>query len=96
MGGFFGSITRGPCVNDVFYGTDYHSHLGTKRAGMVTFDPEKGFKRSIHSIERNYFRAKFEDELEGFTGNQGLGVISDTTSARSPTNSWPKGCTSAS
>lgn len=78
MGGFFGSVTKGPCVNDVFYGTDYHSHLGTKRAGMVTFDPEKGFKRSIHSIERNYFRAKFEDELDGFVGNQGMGVISDT------------------
>ena len=78
MGGFFGSVTKGPCVNDLFYGTDYHSHLGTKRAGMVTFDPEKGFKRSIHSIERNYFRAKFEDELEEFVGNQGIGVISDT------------------
>ncbi|MDE5750487.1 MAG: amidophosphoribosyltransferase [Duncaniella sp.] len=78
MGGFFGSIGKTPCVNDLFYGTDYHSHLGTKRAGLVTFDPEEGFNRSIHSLERDYFRSKFEDELEHFKGNQGLGVISDT------------------
>ena len=78
MGGFFGAISREPCVNDLFYGTDYHSHLGTKRAGMVTFDPEKGFNRTIHSLERDYFRSKFEDELDHFVGNQGLGVISDT------------------
>lgn len=78
MGGFFGSIAKTPCVNDLFYGTDYHSHLGTKRAGLVTFDPEEGFNRSIHSLERDYFRSKFEDELEHFKGNQGLGVISDT------------------
>ncbi|MDE5735014.1 MAG: amidophosphoribosyltransferase [Duncaniella sp.] len=78
MGGFFGSIAKTPCINDLFYGTDYHSHLGTKRAGLVTFDPEEGFNRSIHSLERDYFRSKFEDELEHFKGNQGLGVISDT------------------
>lgn len=78
MGGFFGSIGKGSCVNDLFYGTDYHSHLGTKRAGMVTFDPDKGFNRSIHSLERDYFRSKFEDELDQFVGNAGLGVISDT------------------
>lgn len=78
MGGFFGAISKKPCVNDLFYGTDYNSHLGTKRAGLVTFDPEQGFYRTIHSIERNYFRAKFEDELDKFVGNQGLGVISDT------------------
>ena len=78
MGGFFGSISTKPCVNDLFYGTDYHSHLGTKRAGMVTFDPESGFNRTIHSLERDYFRSKFEDELDRFVGNQGLGVISDT------------------
>ena len=78
MGGFFGTASQGPCATDVFYGTDYHSHLGTKRAGMVTFDPEHGFKRAIHSIERNYFRSKFEDELDSFLGNTGLGVISDT------------------
>ena len=78
MGGFFGTITKLDCVNDLFYGTDYNSHLGTKRAGMVTFDKEKGFSRSIHSLERNYFRSKFEDELDSFSGNQGLGVIGDT------------------
>ncbi len=78
MGGFFGTISVKDCVNDLFYGTDYNSHLGTRRAGMVTFDPAKGFNRSIHSLERNYFRSRFEDELEHFVGNQGLGVISDT------------------
>lgn len=78
MGGFFGAISKSPCINDVFYGTDYNSHLGTKRAGMITFDPEKGFNRTIHSLERDYFRSKFEDELDHFHGNQGLGVISDT------------------
>ena len=78
MGGFFGSISKKRCINDLFYGTDYHSHLGTKRAGLVTYDPESGFNRSIHSIERDYFRSKFEDELDIFVGNQGIGVISDT------------------
>jgi amidophosphoribosyltransferase len=62
----------------LFYGTDYHSHLGTKRAGLVTFDSEHGFSRSIHSLERDYFRSKFEDELDDFCGNVGIGVISDT------------------
>ena len=62
----------------MFYGTDYNSHLDTKRAGMVTFDKERGFCRSIHSLERDYFRSKFEDELDSFWGNHGLGVISDT------------------
>ncbi|MCK7460651.1 MAG: hypothetical protein MZU84_00450 [Sphingobacterium sp.] len=67
------------CVEDVFYGTDYHSHLGTKRAGMVFIVPGKGFRRSIHSLENAYFRTKFEDELEGiFDGNSGMGIISDT------------------
>lgn len=78
MGGFFGTISVRSCVNDVFYGTDYNSHLGTKRAGLVTYDKEKGFTRSIHSLERNYFRSKFEDELDDFSGNAGMGVISDT------------------
>ena len=78
MGGFFGTISFKDCVNDLFYGTDYNSHLGTKRAGLVTFDSEKGFSRSIHSLERDYFRSKFEDELDQFHGCQGLGVISDT------------------
>lgn len=78
MGGFFGAVSRREVVNDLFYGTDYNSHLGTKRAGMVTFDRESGFNRSIHSLERSYFRTKFEDELESFKGKAGLGVISDT------------------
>ncbi len=78
MGGFFGAISKQECVNDVFYGTDYNSHLGTKRAGMVTFDPEHGFNRTIHSIERDYSRSKFESELDQFKGKQGIGVISDT------------------
>ena len=78
MGGFFGCIADKECVNDLFYGTDYNSHLGTKRAGLVTFDPERGFNRSIHSLERDYFRSRFEDELDSFHGQQGLGVISDT------------------
>ena len=78
MGGFFGTISKQSCVNDLFYGTDYNSHLGTKRAGLVTFDEESGFHRSIHSLERNYFRSRFEDELDEFKGHQGLGVISDT------------------
>ena len=78
MGGFFGVISEKNCATDLFYGTDYHSHLGTKRAGMVTFDHKEGFFRSIHSIQRSYFRTKFEDELDHFVGKQGVGVISDT------------------
>lgn len=78
MGGFFGTISEKECINDLFYGTDYNSHLGTKRAGMVTFDAEKGFSRSIHSLERDYFRSRFESELHTFVGKSGIGVISDT------------------
>jgi amidophosphoribosyltransferase len=78
MSGFFGVISKTGCVNEVFYGTDYHSHLGTKRAGMVFIVPEKGFRRSIHNLENSYFRNKFEDELYKFSGNSGMGVISDT------------------
>ncbi|MDX9932076.1 MAG: amidophosphoribosyltransferase [Bacteroidales bacterium] len=78
MSGFFGSVSLGDCVNDVFYGTDYHSHLGTKRAGLAFYSKEAGFQRAIHSIENSYFRNKFEDELPAFNGHIGLGVISDT------------------
>jgi amidophosphoribosyltransferase len=78
MSGFFGVISKTGCVDEVFYGTDYHSHLGTKRAGMVFIVPEKGFRRSIHNLENSYFRNKFEDELHKFSGNSGMGVISDT------------------
>lgn len=78
MGGFFGTISKKSCKADLFYGTDYNSHLGTKRAGMATYDEEKGFIRSIHNLESSYFRTKFESELGKFTGNSGIGVISDT------------------
>ncbi len=78
MGGFFGTIQTRSCVNDLFYGTDYNSHLGTRRAGLVTFDEQKGFSRKIHALEHDYFRSRFEDELDEFVGCQGLGVISDT------------------
>jgi len=69
MSGFFGVVSKANCVEDVFYGTDYHSHLGTKRAGMVFIVPGKGFRRSIHNLDNAYFRNKFEDELSGFAGN---------------------------
>lgn len=79
MGGIFGTIAREqPCINDLFYGTDYHSHLGTRRAGMASYSPDEGFFRSIHSLERTYFRTRFEAELPKFKGNSGIGVISDT------------------
>ncbi|MCR4680535.1 MAG: amidophosphoribosyltransferase [Bacteroidales bacterium] len=77
MGGFFGVVSKGTCNPDLFYGIDYHSHLGTKRGGMVTIT-DNLFRRSIHNIENSYFRTKFEDELYKFTGNSGIGVISDT------------------
>ena len=80
MSGFFGCISRRDCVRDVFYGTDYHSHLGTKRAGMAFYDGTK-FVRSIHSLENGYFRNKFEDELPRFgESKMGVGVISDSES----------------
>jgi len=78
MSGFFGAVSKSNCVEDVFYGTDYHSHLGTRRAGMVFYDPGKGFRREIHSIENAYFRNKFENALNAFEGNSGMGIISDT------------------
>jgi len=77
MSGFFGSISGSDCVTDVFYGTDYHSHLGTKRAGMAFLSKEKGFQRAIHSLEDGYFRNKFENDIAHFSGNSGIGVISD-------------------
>ncbi len=78
MGGFFGVVSKKRCINDLFYGTDYQSHLGTSRAGMVTYSHEEGFTRSIHNLESDYFRSKFERELDRFGGNSGIGVISDT------------------
>ncbi|HOE72857.1 MAG: amidophosphoribosyltransferase [Bacteriovoracaceae bacterium] len=76
MGGLFGIASTQDCVKDLFYGTDYHSHLGTKRAGMAVVN-KKGFTRSIHNIENAYFRSKFEPELHDFRGTSGIGVISD-------------------
>lgn len=78
MGGFFGTISKSACRTDLFYGTDYNSHLGTKRAGMATYDAQRGFIRKIHNLESTYFRTKFERELPVFEGNSGIGVISDT------------------
>ncbi len=79
MGGFFGVVSSNPCVSDLFYGVDYHSHLGTKRGGLVTWDGTS-FHRSIHNIDNTYFRTKFGDEVDKFVGNSGIGVISDTDS----------------
>lgn len=79
MGGFFGTVARAACITDLFYGTDYNSHLGTKRGGLATYDEEKHcFSRAIHNLESSYFRSKFEGELDNFTGSSGIGVISDT------------------
>ena len=78
MGGFFGTISRKSCIYDVFFGVDYHSHLGNKRGGLAYFDPEKGFQRQIHNIENTPFRTKFEGDLNKFVGNSGIGCISDT------------------
>ncbi len=79
MGGFFSTASKQACITDIFYGTDYLSHLGTKRGGIATFGPD-GFSRSIHSLENSYFRNKFEPLLDRFKGNLGIGVISDTDS----------------
>ncbi|MDY3224831.1 MAG: amidophosphoribosyltransferase [Candidatus Faecousia sp.] len=78
MGGFFGAASRKSCKYDVYFGTDYHSHLGTKRGGLVFYDGQKGFQRQIHNIENTPFRTKFEGDLNKFEGCLGLGCISDT------------------
>ena len=78
MGGFFGAIAKRDIAYDVFFGVDYHSHLGTRRAGMIIHDEEDGFQRQIHSIENTPFRTKFEKDLRKFHGNMGIGCISDT------------------
>ena len=76
MGGLFGTISKEDCVTDLFYGTDYHSHLGTKRGGLAVKNAIE-IKRSIHNIERDYFRSKFESDLPNLHGNMGIGIISD-------------------
>ena len=78
MGGFFGVTSKRECVLDLFFGVDYHSHLGTRRAGMAVYDEENGFYRQIHSIENTPFRTKFEKDLPDFKGCSGIGCISDS------------------
>lgn len=78
MGGFFGVSSHRDCIIDVFFGVDYHSHLGTKRAGMAAFDRENGFQREIHNIENSPFRTKFDDVPGKMTGSSCIGCISDS------------------
>ena len=78
MGGFFGAVAKHDISYDVFFGVDYHSHLGTRRAGMIIYDAQDGFQRQIHSIENTPFRTKFEKDLPKFHGTMGIGCISDT------------------
>ncbi|WP_067555568.1 amidophosphoribosyltransferase [Faecalibaculum rodentium] len=77
MSGFFGVASTQSCVLDLFFGTDYHSHLGTRRAGMAVYGKEHGFERAIHNIENTPFRTKFDRDLSKFRGNLGIGCISD-------------------
>jgi amidophosphoribosyltransferase len=76
MGGLFGCVAKTDCLNDLFYGTDYHSHLGTKRGGLAVQNA-RDFSRSIHNIENDYFRSKFETDLPKLHGSKGIGIISD-------------------
>ena len=78
MGGFFGAVAHQDVTLDIFFGVDYHSHLGTRRGGMLIYDEQDGFQRQIHSIENTPFRTKFEKDLSEFHGNCGIGCISDT------------------
>ena len=78
MGGFFGAASKNDCVTDVFFGIDYHSHLGTKRGGMTAYSEEEGFQRAIHSIENSPFRTKFESDASGMSGGLCIGCISDS------------------
>lgn len=79
MGGFFGAVSTRDCVLDVFFGTDYHSHLGTVSGGMAAYDADAGFQRSIHNIQNTPFRTKFDSELSELKGNACIGCISDTS-----------------
>ena len=78
MGGFFGVVSKSDCLFDLFFGTDYHSHLGTKRGGMTIYDAKRGFQRAIHNIENSPFRTKFEHDVDEMSGTSGIGCISDT------------------
>ena len=78
MGGFFGAVSERDCILDVFFGTDYHSHLGTRRGGMAAYDPQLGLQREIHNIENSPFRTKFDGILNEMKGTSAIGCISDT------------------
>ena len=78
MGGFFGVASKSDCVSDIYFGTDYHSHLGTKRGGIAVTNPAGKIDRRIHDISNAQFRSKFDSEIGSFSGNTGMGVISDT------------------
>lgn len=77
MGGFFGTVSKNDAISDVFFGTDYHSHLGTRRAGIAAFDSEIGLQREIHNIQNSPFRTKFEDVFDEMKGCSAIGCISD-------------------
>lgn len=78
MGGYFGAVCREDAISDVFFGTDYHSHLGTSRGGMAAYDPEIGLQREIHNIQNSPFRTKFEHVFDEMKGTAAIGCISDT------------------
>ncbi len=78
MGGFFGVVSKNDCMSDVFFGTDYHSHLGTRRGGLASYDVENGLQREIHNIENSPFRTKFEKIFSEMSGTSAIGCISDT------------------
>ena len=78
MGGFFGVVGKEDCVLDVFFGVDYHPHLGTRRGGLAAYDSQIGLQRGIHNIENSPFRTKFEHVLEEMQGTSAIGCISDT------------------
>ncbi len=77
MGGFFGTVSKEDCVFDLFFGVDYHSHLGTRRAGLAVYSEDEGFDKAIHNIENAPFRTKFTKESNDMHGNMGIGCISD-------------------
>ena len=78
MGGFFGITSTRECLGDVFFGTDYHSHLGTRRGGLAAYDPKVGLQRKIHNIDNAPFRTKFEKVFQEMRGVSAIGCISDT------------------
>ena len=77
MGGFFGAVSKNDAISDVFFGTDYHSHLGTRRAGIAAYDKEIGLQRDIHNIQNSPFRTKFEKIFDEMYGKSAIGCISD-------------------